>query len=412
MSQITPDEILKAYDLSTASKLTVRQVELIQKGVDVLVNAGDSFLTTFYDTMLHENPALLNIFNKTHQRTLAQPRALARVVAAYATNLDHIKDFLPTLYRVSQKHVSLCIGPESYPIVGKYLLRTMKKVLGPDLANAEFCEAWNLAYEQLANLFIELESMIYKENVDAIGGWKGFRVFTVVDKVHETRNVMSIRIKPRDGKRVIIPQAGQSIGIRFRLPGHVECRQYSVSEHVTSGTDGYQISVKHLENGKVSGYVHEELRLGDVVDVAAPSGHFLLRELQPKTRKILLIAAGIGVTPLVSMSRQALDSGAEVTLVHCDYNKKMVPFYHHFMAMADIYDNFDYQTYYSSTGVRFGKRDLERLLRYGDTDMYVVGPIAFMQDMRKHMNAIEASRKMPNHNHTATYEFFGPAAWE
>lgn len=405
---VTDIDVKKTYGINTDSKLTAHQVELIQKGVALLENVGDSFLTTFYDTMLHENPSLLNIFNKTHQRTLAQPRALARVVVAYASNLDNLDEFLPVLYRVSQKHVSLCIGPESYPILGKYLLRTIKQVLGSKLATQEFCDAWTLAYDQLASMFIQLEGRIYQENVEAEGGWKGFRAFVVVDKIRETRNVMSIRIKPKDGKRVIIPQAGQAIGIRFRLPGHIDCRQYSISEHVTSGTDGYQITVKHVENGQVSGYIHDQLRLGDVLDVSAPCGQFVLREIQPSSRKVLLLGAGIGVTPLVSLARQAVDCGAEVTLVHCDYNKKTLPFYHHFMSLADIHNNFDYQTYLSSTGVRFGKRDLERLLAYGSTDIYVVGPTSFAQDIRKFM----ATAPLSESDHTVTYTFFGPAAWD
>ena len=62
----------------------------------------------------------------------------------------------------------------------------------------------------------------------------------------------------------------------------------------------YRISVKKLENGLISSYLHDNLEVGDVIEAMEPAGIFTVKE-ESKNRPLILISAGIGITPLLSM---------------------------------------------------------------------------------------------------------------
>ena len=113
-----------------------------------------------------------------NQKRGDQPRALADAVLAYANNLDNLEALVPVVQRIAHTHVSLCIKPEQYPIVGQNLLAAIQNVLGlPDAHPALL--AWEEAYGVLADIFINTEETIYKENEASEGGWRGFREFEI-----------------------------------------------------------------------------------------------------------------------------------------------------------------------------------------------------------------------------------------
>ncbi|MCV5990900.1 FAD-binding oxidoreductase, partial [Escherichia coli] len=76
-----------------------------------------------------------------------------------------------------------------------------------------------------------------------------------------------------------------------------EIRQYSLSSSVQENT--YRISVKREQGGKVSNYLHDELNIGDKVKLAAPAGDFFM-DVDTNT-PVVLISAGVGLTPTLSM---------------------------------------------------------------------------------------------------------------
>src|SRR5699024_5229092 len=139
--------------------LTERDIDIVKSTVPILQEQGDVITSLFYQRMFENHPELKNIFNQTNQRKGDQSKALAGTVLAAAANIDQLEAILPKVKEVAQKHRSLNIKPEHYPIVGKYLLLAMKEVLG-DTASDDVINAWNKAYNEIANVFIEIEKAL------------------------------------------------------------------------------------------------------------------------------------------------------------------------------------------------------------------------------------------------------------
>ena len=115
--------------------LTPDQVQLIKATVPILREHGKEITTTFYKTMLADHPALNDIFNQANQATGHQASALADSLYAYASHINDLGVLAPAVERIDQKHSSLHVQPEQYDIVGTYLLKAMKDVLGDALTD-------------------------------------------------------------------------------------------------------------------------------------------------------------------------------------------------------------------------------------------------------------------------------------
>ncbi len=91
-----------------------------------------------------------------HQRAGFQQQALAGSVLAYAENIENLKPLLGAVAHIANKHVSVGIRAEHYPIVGKHLIASIKDVLG-EAATPELIDAWTAAYTRLADILIGAE---------------------------------------------------------------------------------------------------------------------------------------------------------------------------------------------------------------------------------------------------------------
>jgi ferredoxin-NADP reductase/MOSC domain-containing protein YiiM len=130
----------------------------------------------------------------------------------------------------------------------------------------------------------------------AAPGWVGFRPLRVTRIVPETANVASIYLAPEDGQPLPEALPGQYLILRVAAGEPPPVRSYSLSSVPGAGT--YRISVKHEPHGVVSSYLHSMLKEGALIDVAAPRGEFMLED---GTGPVMLISAGIGVTPVLAM---------------------------------------------------------------------------------------------------------------
>jgi ferredoxin-NADP reductase/MOSC domain-containing protein YiiM len=128
--------------------------------------------------------------------------------------------------------------------------------------------------------------------------WPGFRPLAVTSIDREGDSVASIGLADTDGAPVPAALPGQYLTLRLRTEagGRALLRNYSLSG--PPGADRYRISVKREPRGAASGFLHERLRVGDLLDVAAPRGTFVLR---PAEAPVLLISAGVGATPVLAM---------------------------------------------------------------------------------------------------------------
>ena len=139
--------------------------------------------------------------------------------------------------------------------------------------------------------------------------WEGFRRMSVDRLVRETDLVTSVYLRPVESVPLPTPSPGQYVTVRlggYGIP--VAVRSYSVS---ASAPDHYRISVKRESHGIVSEYIATTLAVGDEVDVAAPRGEFVLDD---GDRPVILLSAGIGVTPVLAMLQALVAQGSTRTV--------------------------------------------------------------------------------------------------
>ncbi len=137
--------------------------------------------------------------------------------------------------------------------------------------------------------------------------WAGFRPLRVTKVVRETASVSSIYLAAPDGSALPGAQAGLYITLQVAGAGQpAPVRSYSLSS--APGAAAYRISVKSEAHGAVSPYLNRTTRAGATLQVAAPRGDFVLDD---GSEPALLISAGIGVTPVLSMLHQLAQARSE-----------------------------------------------------------------------------------------------------
>lgn len=388
--------------------LTNAQRDLIKATVPLLESGGEALTTHFYRMMLSEHPEVRPLFNQAHQASGDQPRALANGVLMYARHIDRLEALGPLVRQVVNKHVALQILPEHYPIVGGCLLRAIREVLGAEIATDAVIEAWAVAYQQLADIFIGAEEQLYTENAAAPGGWRGARSFRVARKVVESAEITSFHLVPVDGGALLDHQPGQYIGMRLLLDGEEVRRNYSLSA-LANGRE-YRISVKREVGGRVSNHLHDNVQVGDELELFPPSGEFTL---SASDKPLALISAGVGITPALAMLDAARHSGRPIHFIHCARNAEVHAFRDWVDGHAAEHPQIRHYVCYSEPreGDRadasgFLSRDLlaQWLPAERDLDAYFLGPKPFMAQVKRHLQALGVPAEQ------SRYEFFGPAS--
>ncbi|MGB8956894.1 MAG: NO-inducible flavohemoprotein, partial [Tumebacillaceae bacterium] len=324
--------------------LNAKTIEVIKSTVPVLEVHGNAITTRFYERLFTNHPELLNIFNQTNQKQGRQPAALANAVYAAAANIDNLAAIIPVVKQIGQKHRSLGILPEHYPIVGTNLLAAIKEVLG-DAATDEIIDAWAQAYGVIADAFIGIERDMYAAAENQTGGWAGFRNFVVANKVQESDVITSFYLRPQDGQPIASFLPGQYLTLKVEIPGetYTHMRQYSLSD--APGKDYYRISVKREAGndqtpaGVVSNYLHNNVQEGDVLMASAPAGDFVL-DMETNS-PVVLLSGGVGLTPMMSMLNTLVEKQPErkATFVHAAINSNFHAFGEHVKQVAERHDN-------------------------------------------------------------------------
>jgi ferredoxin-NADP reductase/MOSC domain-containing protein YiiM len=227
--------------------------------------------------------------------------------------------------------------------------------------------------------------------------WSGFRPLLVTKVVRETTTVFSIYLAAPDGSALPSALAGQYLSLRITGAGQpAPVRSYSLS--AAPNTDSYRISVKREAHGTASTYLDTKLRPGATLEAAAPRGDFVLDR---GTSPVLLISAGIGVTPVLSMLNElaAQHSERDVWWIHGARSPR-----EHALAaeahtlLVSLSHAREHVFYSAATPEECrrahatpGRLNEDRLSRLGvptDACAYVCGPTAFMADMQQALTAI------------------------
>lgn len=382
---------------------------IVKSTVPLLESGGEALTTHFYKKLLSKYPQVRPLFNQAHQASGAQPRALANGVLMYARHIDQLEQLGDLVAKIINKHVALQILPEHYPLVGECLLEAIREVLGAEIATDEVISAWGNAYQQLADILIDAEENIYDEKAQAPGGWRGAREFKVVAKVPETAEITSFYFAPADDQPILEFTPGQYIGMQLFLDGEEIRRNYSLS--ALAGNNQYRISVKREPGGRASNYLHDQLQVGDSINLFTPSGEFTLTH---SDKPLVLISGGVGITPTLAMLEAALETKRPIHFIHCARNGSVHAFRDWVEELASKHPQLRHFYLYgeddgaSPAAHALGLLDQTRLEQWlpedRDLDAYFLGPKGFMAAVRRQLKAAGVPDKQ------ARYEFFGPAS--
>ena len=382
---------------------------IVKSTVPLLESGGEALTTHFYKMLMRDYPQVIPYFNKAHQGSGDQQRALANGVLMYARHIDQLEQLGGLVSTIVNKHVALQILPEHYPMVGDCLLRAIREVLGPEIATDQVIEAWGAAYGQLADILIGAEEGIYAAREIADGGWRGMRKFVVVRRVEESDEITSFYFAPEDGKAILSYQPGQYIGLRVDVDGEEMRRQYSLSAAPNSKM--YRISVKREPNGKVSNYLHDRMTVGRTIDLMPPSGEFTLTA---SDKPLVLISGGVGITPMLAMLDAVLPTRRPVVFIHAARHGGVHAFGKKIADLAQAHPQLQHYFCYEQPREQdpaphaTGYIDRDKLGNWlpasMDVDAYFVGPKSFMKAVKRHLNDLGVPAAQ------SRYEFFGPAS--
>jgi len=232
--------------------------------------------------------------------------------------------------------------------------------------------------------------LAYEEQTPA---WPGFRQMRIESIHKESENVTSFVLAPVDGQPLTVFQAGQFVVLRLRLDPDKPpvLRSYSLSD--LPGADHFRISVKSELNGIGSSFLCNRTREGDVLDVSAPRGSFTLR---PSENPVVLLSAGVGATPVMSMlhTLAAERSQRDIWWIYGARNRVEHPFAEESRSLLKQLPRGRGYIVYSrpaavdQVGADFdapGHMDTALLERIGvsqGSDFYLCGPSSFLQNMR------------------------------
>ncbi len=241
--------------------------------------------------------------------------------------------------------------------------------------------------------------------------WSGFRSLRVARVVRETAAVSSIYLAAPDGAALPPAKPGQYLTLRVGAAGQpAPVRSYSLS--AVPDAAGYRISVKHEPHGAASSYLTGKLRPGAMLDVAAPRGDFLLDD---SPEPVLLISAGIGVTPVLAILHH-LAAGPGTREVWWLYGARLPPqqpLAAEAHALLAALPHAHEHVFYSQAqtpdierqpGASAGRLTKDKLAGLGlpaHASAYICGPDSFMADMRQALTALGVG---PDRIHT---ELFG-----
>jgi len=131
--------------------------EIIKSTAPLIKEKGEQITTRMYEILFSKYPETKELFKNAPKD---QYKRLANAIFSYAANIDRLDALQEAIERMAQKHVETNVKPEHYPLVKDALLTAIKEVLNPP---QEVIEAWDKAYDVLANVLIEREKQLYAQ---------------------------------------------------------------------------------------------------------------------------------------------------------------------------------------------------------------------------------------------------------
>ncbi|BDH59553.1 globin domain-containing protein [Tsukamurella sp. PLM1] len=376
--------------------LSAAHRDIVSATLPLVGGAIGEITPVFYRRLFAAHPELeRDLFNRGNQASGAQQAALAGAVAMYATMLvEENPETRALIERIANKHASLGVAPDAYPIVHEHLFAAIVEVLGADTVTTDVAEAWTAVYWAMADDLIGREKQLYA----AAGATpeSTWIPVVVVERDQQSPATVAFTLAAPDGAPLPDFHAGQYISVSVTLTdGARQIRQYSLSH--AAGVDRWRISVRR--DGEVSSHLHEYAFEGTELSVSRPFGDVYL-DSAPST-PLLLVSAGIGITPVLGMlyALETEAQGRSVTVVHADRTRAT---HAHRAELAELVARIpgaELVTYYDElpdgyplvAGERRGRIDLRDIVVPAEGNVYLCGPTPFMQALTRQLADVDVA---------------------
>ncbi|MFE3443338.1 globin domain-containing protein [Nocardia sp. NPDC059180] len=395
-------------------ELEAEHAETIRATLPLVGAHIDEITTAFYRRLFGNHPELIrDLFNRGNQAQGSQQRALAASVAAYATYL--VDPQLPhpaaMLSRIGHKHASLGITADQYQVVHDNLFAAIVEVLGADVVTEPVAAAWDRVYWLMADSLIDLEKQLYVSA--GVEPGDVFRDAVVVERADDPAGAAIFAVESADSAAPF-PEflPGQYVSVGVRLPdGARQLRQYSLVNNPGDGKLAF--AVKRVEPiagcpaGEVSSWLHDNLAAGDHLEITLPFGDLTVDTTT--TTPLVLISAGIGITPMLSALEYlaAHDSSRTILVLHADRTPHTHPLLDRMRALVGRLDSATLELWYQDEAgqARQGLLDLSAVDLPADADFYVCGADGFLDAVRVQLSAAGVSGERVH------IEQFTPTDW-
>eukprot|EP00929_Paragymnodinium_shiwhaense_P041794 TRINITY_DN21704_c0_g1_i5.p1 TRINITY_DN21704_c0_g1~~TRINITY_DN21704_c0_g1_i5.p1 ORF type:complete len:444 (-),score=74.64 TRINITY_DN21704_c0_g1_i5:317-1648(-) len=391
-------------DLSPVAANTVRET------APLIATHGEEIARATFRRLLESHPELVEFFNLTHQESGRQQKAFAAAIGGFAASVDDLADFKSTLDLIAAKHCALVVKPHHYLFMHEVLMGAIGEVLGTKMTQS-IGIGWSESILYLSGLLIDREEALYQEAKERNGGWRGFRKFLVKQRDQVADDVVLLTLRPADAHGVyfdFIP--GQFVSVKVDPcggNGFVAPRHYTVVS--PPGMPYLQICVKRLPKGIVSNFLHDNANQGQALLLSPPFGTFTSRlALQnsyvnsmppttPGSSGIVLLSAGIGVTPMLALMQ---DPYSKVVMAsHVDKDEEAFP-----LRQQYVSNNCFCEVHFTRKAGRPPKDFAAQIAHRVGTqhDWYICGPASFMVDVMRSLVRVGVDSSKIH------FEVFGP----
>jgi 3-ketosteroid 9alpha-monooxygenase subunit B len=197
----------------------------------------------------------------------------------------------------------------------------------------------------------------------------------IIEETHDSRSI--VLAVPQALSETFAYKAGQFLSFGITIGDHHLVRCYSLASSPDTESE-HKVTIKRVEEGRVSNWFHDALEVGDVLHVMKPAGHFCL---QAHAAPIVMFGGGSGITPIISIVKSALaTTDRRISLVYANRDERSVIFRDELNALVAAQpDRFTLiHSLDEIDGFLSVDQARQHLRATPDADVYVCGPGAYM----------------------------------
>jgi len=224
-----------------------------------------------------------------------------------------------------------------------------------------------------------------EEWAEATTSCVNLRVARILRETHDACSVV-FEVPPELGERFRY-RAGQFLSFKVPHEGQVLTRSYSLASSPEADSE-HKVTVKRIDEGRVSNWINDNVKQGDLLPVVPPAGLFVLNE---KTRPISFFAGGSGITPCISLIKTALaNTGRKLRLIYANRDQASIIFAEELVELHAKHP--DRLEVIHSLDDRDGFLDVKRVEHHAvdslEGDFYLCGPSVFMDLVERALAAL------------------------